>query len=73
MVKMRSDNIGRILRQEDILETVLRRKKDWLRKIEEMPEESLAKPVYIKEMPIKRPRGGLEDDLICLCLLHNCT
>ena len=41
---MRNDDIRGRMNQEDILETVLRRK-DWLRKTEEIPEERLAKTV----------------------------
>ena len=36
MDRMRSENIRRRQRQEDVLEIVLRRMKQWLRKIEEM-------------------------------------
>ena len=35
------------LRQEDVLETVLGHKTVWLRKVEEIPEERLAKTVYV--------------------------
>ena len=67
MDRMRSDDIRERLRQEDVLDTVLRKKKQWLKKIEEMSEERLAKRVYMEEMPGKRPRGRLrkrwEDDL----------
>ena len=67
MDRMRSDDIRERLRQEDVLDTVLRKKKQWLKKIEEMSEERLAKRVYMEEMPGKRPRGRpqnrWEDDL----------
>ena len=36
MDRMRSEDIRRRQRQEDVLEIVLRRMKQWLRKIEEM-------------------------------------
>ena len=36
MDRMRSDDIRERLRQEDVLDTVLRKKKQWLKKIEEM-------------------------------------
>ena len=36
--RMRSDDIRETLRQEDILDTVLRKKKQWLKKIQEMSE-----------------------------------
>ena len=68
MDRMRSDDVRERLKQKDVLKTVLRRKRDWLREIEEMPEERLAKTVYVEEMPGKRPRGRLrkrwESDLI---------
>ena len=67
MDRMKSDDIRERLRQEDVLDTVLRKKKQWLKKIEEMSEERLAKRVYMEEMPGKRPRGRprkrWEDDL----------
>ena len=44
------------MKQEDVLETVLRRKRQWRRKIEKMPMESLIRTVYMEEMPGKRPR-----------------
>lgn len=40
---MKSDAIRGRLRLEDILHTVLRKKEHWLRKMEEMPEERLAR------------------------------
>ena len=52
---MRSDNIRERLRQEDIIDTVIRKKKQWMKKIEDMPEERLVKSVYIEELPGKRP------------------
>ena len=65
--QVRSDDIRERLTQEDVLDTVLRKKKHWLKKIKEMSEERLAKRVYMEEMPGKRPRGRLrkrwEDDL----------
>ena len=68
MDRMRSDDIRERLKQKDVLKTNLRMKRDWLREIEEMPEERLAKTVYVEEMPGKRPRGRLrkiwESDLI---------
>ena len=67
MDKVRSDDIRMRLRQEDVVATVHRKKKQWLRKMEEMPEERLVKTVYMEEMPGKRPRGRprkrWEDDL----------
>ena len=67
MDKVRSDDIRMRLRQEDVAATVHRKKKQWLRKMEEMPEERLVKTVYMEEMPGKRPRGRprkrWEDDL----------
>ena len=67
MDRMSSDDIGERLMQEDVLDTVLRKKKQWLKKIEEMSEERLARRVYMEEMPGKRPRGRprkrWEDDL----------
>ena len=47
MDRMRSDEIRERLRQEDVLDTVLRKKKQWLKKIEKMSEERLAKRVYM--------------------------
>ena len=47
MDKMRSDDIRGRWKQEDVLEAVLRRKKNWLRKIEDVPVERLAKTVYV--------------------------
>ena len=65
--RMRSDDIRERLRQEDVIDTVIRKKKQWMKKIEEMPEERLVKSVYIEELPGKRPRGRpwkrWEDDL----------
>ena len=58
MDKTRSDDIRERLEQEDVLETVLRMKKDWLQKIEEMPEERLAKTV--EERPGMRLRKAVE-------------
>ena len=43
MDRISSDYIRRRLKQDDALEIVLRWKKNWLRKIEEMPEERIAK------------------------------
>ena len=67
MDRVRSDDIRMRLRQEDVVDTVQRKKKQWLWKIEEMPEERLVKTVYVEEMPGKRPRGRprkrWEDDL----------
>ena len=67
MDKVRSDDIRMRLRQEDVVATVHRKKKQWLRKMEEMPEERLVKTVYMEEMPGKRPRvrprKRWEDDL----------
>ena len=64
---MRSDNIRERLRQEDIIDTVIRKKKQWMKKIEEMPEERLVKSVYTEELLGKRLRGRpqkrWEDDL----------
>ena len=57
MDRMRGDSIRERLKQEDVLKTVLRRKRDWLSKIEAMPDERLAKTVHVEEMPGKRPRG----------------
>ena len=51
------DDIRMRLRQEAVVDTVHRKKKQWLRKMEEMPEERLVKTVYMEEMPGKRPRG----------------
>ena len=66
--RMRSDDIRERLRQEGIIDTVIRKKKQWMKKIEEMSEESLVKSVYTEELPGKRPRGRpqkrWEDDLI---------
>ena len=65
--QVRSDDIRMRLRQEDVVATVHRKKKQWLRKMEEMPEERLVKTVYMEEMPGKSPRGRprnrWEDDL----------
>ena len=58
MDRTRSDDIRKRLKQEDLLETVLRMKKDWLKKIEDMPEERLAKTV--EERPGIRPREAAE-------------
>ena len=67
MDKVKSDDIRMRLRQEDVVATVHRKKKQWLRKMEEMPEDRLVKTVYMEEMPGKRPRGRprkrWEDDL----------
>ena len=52
MDRVRSDDIR--MRQEDVVVTVHRKKKQWLRKMEEMPEERLVKTVYMEEMPGKR-------------------
>ena len=52
--RIRSNDIRGRLRQEDVLETVLRKKTEWLRKVEEMSEERLAKAVYVQEMTGKR-------------------
>ena len=41
------------MKQEYVLETVLRRKRQWRRKIEKMPTESLIRTVYMEEMPGK--------------------
>ena len=41
MDRMRSDDIRERLRQEDVIDTVIRKKKQWMKKIEEMPEERL--------------------------------
>ena len=64
---MRSDNIRERLRQEDVIDTVIRKKKQWMKKIEEMPEERLVKSVYTEELLGKRLRGRpqkrWEDDL----------
>ena len=60
MDRMKSDDIRERLKQEDVLDTVLRKKKQW--KIEEMSEERLAKRVYMEEMPGKRPRGRPRKD-----------
>ena len=72
MDKVRSDDIRMRLRQEDVVATVYRKKKQWLRKMEEMPEERLVKTVYMEEMPGKRPRGRprkrWEDDLYVLMI-----
>ena len=57
MDRIKSDDIRGRLRQEDVLETVLRKKIVWLRKVKEMSEERLAKAVYVQEMTRKRPRG----------------
>ena len=46
MDKVRSDDIRMRLRQEDVVATVHRKKKQWLTKMEEMPEERLVKSVY---------------------------
>ena len=71
MDRMRSNDIRERQKQEDVLKTVLRRNRDWPKKIEEMPEERLAKTVYVcgeDARKLKRPRGRprkrLEDDLI---------
>ena len=56
MDMMRSDDIRERLRQED---TVLRKKMQWLKKIEEMSEERLAKRVYIRRKC--QERGQQED------------
>ena len=52
---------------EKAYDNVNRKKKQWMKKIEEMPEERLVKTVYIEELPGKRPRGRprkrWEDDL----------
>ena len=47
------------LRQDVVVETALRKKNQWLRKIEEMPEERLGSTVYVEKMPGERPRGRL--------------
>ena len=39
------------------LKTVLRRKRDWPRKIEEMPEERLVKTVYVEGMAERGQEG----------------
>ena len=52
MDRMRSDDIRsreRLRPQEDVLDTVLRKKKQWLKKIEEMSEERLTKRVEMPE------------------------
>ena len=46
MDRMKSNDIRERLRQEDVLDTVLRKKKQWLKKIREMSEERLAESVY---------------------------
>ena len=38
------------LRQEDVLESVLIRQKEWMRMMEEMSEERLTNAVYVEEM-----------------------
>ena len=40
MNRVRSYDMAENLRQEDVLESVLRRQKEWMRKMEEMSEES---------------------------------
>ena len=66
--RMRSDDIRERLRQEGVLDSTLRKKKQLMQKIEEMTEERLVKIVYREEMPGKRPRGRQwkrwKDDLI---------
>ena len=50
------------LRQEDVLESVLKRQKEWMRKMEEMSEERLTNAVYAEEMQGKTPRARLQKD-----------
>ena len=47
MDRLRSGDIRERLRHGDVLETVLRKKRQWRRKIEEMPQERLVKTGYV--------------------------
>ena len=66
MVKRRGRVLLWRLKQEEVLDTALRKKRQWLRKIEEMPKERLGKTVNeeeIREETEGGPRKRWEDDL----------
>ena len=49
MNRVRSYDMAESLRQEDVLESVLRRQKEWLRKMMGRSEEQLTNAVYGEE------------------------
>ena len=61
MDRMRSDDIRERLKQKDVLKTVLRRKRDWLREVEEMPEERLAKTCMWRRCQERDHEGDCEN------------
>ena len=57
MDRLTNEDIRRRLEVEAVLEVTDRKKKEWRKKIEEMPQERLVRRVFEEEVCGKRPRG----------------